>query len=291
MSSPGAYEQRFSGIQRLVGDAKAQRLKDSHVCVVGIGGVGSWAAESLARTGIGRITLIDWDDICYSNVNRQIHAMTGVVGQAKVEVMAERIRAINPECEVRAIRDYFNGDNKHELVTEQKYDGLIDAIDQLNAKCWLIAASRRAKIPIVSCGAVGGMVDPSRLQVSDLNHSYADPLLAAVRKKLKRDFGFSKKEKSRFNVECVFSPEDKVFPRDDGTVCASKLGVNQGNIGCDFGYGSASFITGTAAFLAVSRIIHHITRKVDVEPTVKKKDRNKVKAVNPTPVSSENSES
>lgn len=264
MGTPGAYEQRFHGIQRLVGDAKAKRLKESHVCVVGIGGVGSWAVESLARTGIGHITMIDWDDICYSNVNRQIHAMTGVVGQAKVQVMAERIRAINPECEVTAIREFFSEENRHELISEKKYDGVIDAIDKLTPKCWLIAACRRAKIPIVTCGAAGGMVDPRKLKVCDLNHSYADPLLAQVRKKLRRDFGFTKTEKSRFKVECVFSPEDKVFPRDDGTVCAGKLGENQGNIGCDFGYGSASFVTGTVAFLAVSRIVHHITRKVEV---------------------------
>lgn len=262
MSKPGAYEQRFNGIERLYGAKKAKRLRECHVAVVGIGGVGSWAVEALARTGIGRITMIDWDDICYSNVNRQIHAMDGVVGQAKVEVMAERIQKINPECEVNAIRDFFGEENKDQLIMEADYDGLIDAIDKLTPKCWLIAACRRAKIPMVTCGAAGGMVDPRKLLVKDLNHSYADPLLSQVRKKLRRDFGFPKKEKSKFKVECVFSPEDKVFPREDGSVCAGKLGEANGNIGCDFGYGSASYVTGTAAFLAVSRIMYHITKKV-----------------------------
>ena len=259
---PGSYEHRFNGIARLVGVTGAERLRKAHVTVVGIGGVGSWAAEALARTGIGKITLIDWDDLCYSNVNRQIHAIDGQIGRSKVEVMAERIKSIQPECEVNAVRDFFTESNRDELITNSGCDAVIDAIDKLTPKCWLIATCRRANIPIVCSGAAGGMVDPRQLIVDDLNRSYADPLLAQVRKKLKKDFGFSKKPAEKFKVECVFSAEEKVFPKKDGSVCSGKID-SQGtvNIGCDFGYGSASFVTGTVAFLAVGRIVASLLKK------------------------------
>jgi tRNA threonylcarbamoyladenosine dehydratase len=258
---PGSYEHRFNGIARLVGKDSAERLRHAHVTVVGIGGVGSWAVEALARSGIGKITMIDWDDLCYTNVNRQIHALDGQIGRAKVDVMAERIRSIQPECEVNAIRDFFTADNRDELITNSGCHAVIDAIDKLTPKCWLIATCRRANIPIVCSGAAGGMIDPRRLKVDDLNRSYADPLLAQVRKKLKKDFGFSKKPGEKFKVECIFSDEPKVFPREDGSVCAGKIESNGTvNIGCDFGYGSASFVTGTVAFLAVGRVIQHLLK-------------------------------
>ena len=259
--TPGSYEHRFSGLARLYGQAGAESIKGAHVAIVGIGGVGSWAAESLARSGVGELSLIDWDDICYSNINRQVHAIDGTIGRSKVVVMAERIAAINPDCRVHAIREFFSADQAEAMICQAGFDGLIDAIDQLTPKCHLITTCKRAKIPIVSCGAAGGMSDPARLEVKDLNHSINDPLLAQVRKKLRKDFGFTKKPKAKFKVDCVFSSENKVFPREDGSVCAGKILGNEGSIGCDTGYGSASFVTGTAAFLAVGRILKKIVRK------------------------------
>lgn len=255
----GTYDHRFGGMARLMGDAKAEKLKQSHVCVVGIGGVGSWAVEALARSGVGRLTLIDWDDICYTNMNRQVHAIDGTVGRSKVEVMADRARSINPDIEVNAVRDFFTGDNWKELL-EPGYDALIDAIDKLTPKCWLIAGCRWKKIPVVTVGAAGGMVDPSRIIVADLNRSHSDPLLAQVRTKLKKDFDFSRNPKARFKVECVFSNEPKVFPRGDGTVCPMAEANREGaDLGCDFGYGSATFVTGSFAFAAVARVMRRLT--------------------------------
>jgi tRNA A37 threonylcarbamoyladenosine dehydratase len=261
LPSPGSYEHRFGGLTRLYGQAGAQSIQGAHVAVVGIGGVGSWAAEALARSGVGQLSLIDWDDICYSNINRQVHALDGTIGRSKVLVMAERIAAINPDCRVHAVQEFFSADQAQSMITQAGFDGLIDAIDQLTPKCQLITTCKRAKIPIVSCGAAGGMSDPTRLEVKDLNHSINDPLLAQVRKKLRKDFGFTKKPKAKFKVDCVFSSENKVFPREDGSVCAGKILENEGNIGCDSGYGSASFVTGTAAFLAVGRILNKIVHK------------------------------
>jgi tRNA A37 threonylcarbamoyladenosine dehydratase len=187
--------------------------------------------------------------------------MNGTVGRAKVDVMAERIANINPDCQVHPIRDFFTKDNREELIVQSNYDVVIDAIDQLSPKCWLIATCYRAGVRLVTCGAAGGMTDPSRLEVKDLNRSLNDPLLAHVRKKLRKQFGFSKKPNAKYKIDCVFSSENKVFPRADGSVCAGKLGDNQGGIGCDLGYGSASFVTGTAAFLAVGQALKRIVKK------------------------------
>ena len=176
MPSPeaGSYTHRFSGLERLYGKAAHQKLKQAHVSVVGIGGVGSWAVEALARSGVQEITMIDWDDLCFTNVNRQIHAMNGTIGKAKIEVMKERILAINPECKVHCIKDYFNPENAEDLLSTQ-YDGLIDAIDVLTPKCHLIASCKRKKIPLIVVGAAGGMTDPTLIKIADLGKSYQDP--------------------------------------------------------------------------------------------------------------------
>jgi len=248
---------------RLLGQKKAEVLRNSHVAVVGIGGVGSWAVESLARSGIGTITMVDWDDVCYSNVNRQIHALDGTVGRSKVEVMAERIKAIQPEIKVHAVREFFTEETREDILSGG-FDMVIDAIDRLTPKCWLIAGCRRAKIPVIAMGAAGGTVDPTRIIVSDLNRSHSDPLLAQVRTKLKKDFGFPTNPKARFKVECVFSGEHKVFPQGDGTVCTKNGPDREGaNLGCDFGYGSASWVTGTFAFMAVARVVRRLTLRVE----------------------------
>lgn len=156
-----AWRQRFGGTARLYGQDALQRFADAHFCVIGIGGVGSWAAEALARTGIGKITLIDMDDVCITNTNRQIHALQGKVGQAKTEVMAERMRAINPECEVICIDDFITPENTAELLSAG-FDYVIDAIDSVRPKAALIAWCRRNKIPLITTGGAGARSIPRR---------------------------------------------------------------------------------------------------------------------------------
>ncbi|WP_162975714.1 tRNA threonylcarbamoyladenosine dehydratase, partial [Pseudomonas aeruginosa] len=176
-------EQRFGGIGRLYGREGLQRLADSHVAVVGIGGVGSWAAEALARSGVGEISLFDLDDVCVTNTNRQVHAIEGSVGKAKVEVMAARIRAINPACRVHAVADFVTRETMAEYIVD--FDYLIDCIDSVAAKAALIAWCKRRKIPVITTGGAGGQVDPTQIQVADLNKTFNDPLAAKVRSTLR----------------------------------------------------------------------------------------------------------
>lgn len=259
--TPGSYEHRFSGLQRLYGKSRHSKLKHAHICVVGIGGVGSWVVEALARSGIQEITMIDWDDLCYTNINRQIHAMDGTIGKAKIDIMSERIKAINPECNIHAIREYFSPDNA-EILLSNTFQGVIDAIDVLTPKCHLLAGCRRLKIPIVAMGAAGGMVDPTLIKVADLNKSYQDPLLAQVRKKLKRDYNFPSKENARFKIPCIFSSEHKTIPKPEEIDCAlDDLDKSSKNLGCDYGYGSATFVTGSMAFFAVAHLFKMLLRK------------------------------
>ena len=197
-----AWRQRFGGTARLYGEKALQLFADAHICVVGIGGVGSWAAEALARTGIGAITLIDMDDVCVTNTNRQIHALRDNVGPAKAEVMAERIRQINPECRVTVVDDFVTPDNVAQYMSVG-YSYVIDAIDSVRPKAALIAYCRRNKIPLVTTGGAGGQIDPTQIQVTDLAKTIQDPLAAKLRERLKSDFGVVKNSKGKLGVDCV----------------------------------------------------------------------------------------
>ena len=181
-----SYLDRFGGIGRLYGAVGLQRLYDAHVCVIGIGGVGSWAAEALARSGVGKITLIDMDDICVTNTNRQIHAMTSSVGKLKCEAVAERLRDINPEIDVDARMAFVTASNLEEQITPDM-DYVIDCIDSVKNKAALIAFCKRRKIRIVTTGAAGGQTDPTQIQVGDLNKTFNDPLARKVRSLLRRN--------------------------------------------------------------------------------------------------------
>ena len=198
------YLDRFGGIGRLYGRAGLQRLHDAHVCVIGIGGVGSWAAEALARSGIGTITLIDMDDICVTNTNRQIHALNGTVGQLKTDVVAERLRAINPQCDVRPVMAFVTTNNLNELI-HSGFDYVIDCIDSVKSKAALIAHCKRRKIRIVTTGAAGGQIDPTQIQIGDLNKTFNDPLARKVRSLLRREYHFSRNPSRNYSVPCVFS--------------------------------------------------------------------------------------
>ncbi|MCG8707244.1 tRNA cyclic N6-threonylcarbamoyladenosine(37) synthase TcdA [Brenneria sp. 4F2] len=250
-----AYLQRFGGTARLYGRQALRLFSEAHVCVIGIGGVGSWAAEALARTGIGAITLIDMDDVCVSNTNRQIHALRQHTGQAKTEVMAERILAINPECNVTCVDDFISAENVEALL-DRNFSYVIDAIDSVRPKAALLSYCRRYKIPVVTTGGAGGQIDPTRIEVADLAKTIQDPLAAKLRERLKHDFKVVKNGKGRLGIDCVFSSEPLVYPQPDGSVCASRStaeGVKR--MDCASGFGAAAMVTATFGFVAVSHAL------------------------------------
>lgn len=253
------YDFRFGGIGRLFGTDGLARLRLAHVCVVGIGGVGSWAVEALARSGIGHFTLIDLDEICVSNVNRQLHAINPDIGRAKVEVMAERIRAINPDCDVRPMPEFFTETNAASLL-QDRYQYVVDAIDSLTNKCRLIALCREKQIPIVTCGGAGGRRDPTQVRIADLALATHDRLLTKVRDVLRKEFGFPGGAK-KFGVQAVYSPEAPVFPARDGGVCNRRETAADGEslkLNCDSGFGTATFVTGAFGFAAAGLVTQHI---------------------------------
>lgn len=254
------FDKRFSGIGRLYGQAELERLRRSHICVVGIGGVGSWSVEALARSGVGELTLIDLDEVCVSNVNRQLHALDGEIGKPKVEVMAQRARAINPECNVHAISEFFTASNASELLAT-KFDCVLDAIDNVTNKCLLIAECHKRQTPIVTTGGAGGRRDPTAIRIVDLGLTTHDGLLQAVRKKLRDDFGFPREPKKLFNIDCVFSTEPQVYPHSDGTVCAQRESGSDLRLNCDSGYGTATFVTGTFGFIAAAQVLNRVLSK------------------------------
>ncbi|MFP1934269.1 tRNA cyclic N6-threonylcarbamoyladenosine(37) synthase TcdA [Lonsdalea quercina] len=256
-----SYLQRFGGTARLYGQQALSLFAEAHVCVIGIGGVGSWAAEALARTGIGAITLIDMDDVCVSNTNRQIHALRQHTGQPKTAVMAERILAINPECQVTCVEDFISPDNMAELLNNE-FSYVIDAIDSVRAKAALLAYCRRNKIPLVTTGGAGGQIDPTRIAVADLAKTIQDPLAAKLRERLKHDFNIVKNSKGKLGIDCVFSCEPLVYPQPDGSVCASKQsadGVKR--MDCASGFGAATMVTATFGFVAVSHALKKMMAK------------------------------
>jgi len=253
------HDARFSGIRRLFGAQGLERLQRAHVCVVGIGGVGSWAVEALARSGVGALTLVDLDDICVSNVNRQVHALDGAIGQPKAEAMARRARAINPDCAVRSLHAFFIESNANEIL-QTRFDYVLDAIDSLSKKCLLIASCRDRTIPVFVIGGAGGRRDSTALHISDLAHSSHDRLLAQVRSTLRGEHGFPRGEKA-FGIDCVYSRERLLYPRSDGTVCAQREPGSTLRLDCESGYGTASFVTGAFGFAAAGRIVESIAGK------------------------------
>jgi tRNA threonylcarbamoyladenosine dehydratase len=253
-----AYEKRFRGVAALYGTAAAGRLRAAHVAVIGIGGVGSWAAEALARSGIGALTLVDLDEVCASNMNRQLHALDATVGRFKVHVMAERIRGIYAGCQINAVTDFFTAGSA-DTILAPKFDCVVDAIDSLANKCRLIAACRARKLPVIVCGAAGGRRDATKVRTADLADATHDRLLSEVRRQLRKDHGFP--AEGPFGVDCVHSTERPVFLAKDGSVCESRDDADtdlKGNLNCNLGLGSATFVTGTFGFAAASLAVRRI---------------------------------
>ncbi|MGC7590666.1 tRNA cyclic N6-threonylcarbamoyladenosine(37) synthase TcdA [Bisgaard Taxon 46] len=247
------YEQRFGGIGRLYGAEALARLRQSHVCVIGIGGVGSWCVEALARSGVGQLTLIDMDDICVTNINRQIHALSGNIGQLKTEAMKARVALINPECQVNIIDDFISSENLSDYLL-RNYDYVIDAIDSVKTKAALIAFCKRNKIKLITVGGAGGQTDPTQIQIADLSKTIQDPLASKVRSLLRKEYNFSQNPKRKFGIDCVFSTQPLIFPKMDGN-CEVSATMN-----CANGFGAATMITATFGFFAVSRVINKLLR-------------------------------
>lgn len=248
---------RFAGTRRLYGADSGQRLADAHVCVVGIGGVGSWAAEALARSAIGRITLIDLDMVAESNVNRQIHALGDVFGQAKTDAMAQRIRAINPACRVDCIEDFVTPDNLGQML-DRNFDYVIDAIDQVRVKAAMIAWCHARGVPLITAGGAGGQTDPARIEIADLARTIQDPLLAKVRSLLRKEHGFSRDPKKKFGIQAVFSSEPLRYP--ETASCDQSPGV--AGLNCA-GYGSSVCVTASFGLFAASAVLNELTRARD----------------------------
>jgi tRNA A37 threonylcarbamoyladenosine dehydratase len=247
------YQRRFGGIGRLFGTEGLERLRRAHVCVVGLGGVGSWGVEALARSGVGSLTLVDLDDVCISNANRQLHAVQSELGKPKAEAMARRVQAINPDCVARPLQSFFLKSTADEILSAG-YDGVMDAIDSTREKCLLIALCRQKRIPLVTTGGAGGRRDPTALQVADLAFSSHDRLLQEVRRILRKDHGFPHGHEP-FGVDCVFSRETPVYPQADGSVCETRSKNMDLRLDCSSGYGTASFVTGAFGFAAAARMV------------------------------------
>ena len=254
------YEARFGGIRRLFGVDGQARLRQAHVCVIGIGGVGSWAVEALARTGVGTLTLVDLDDVCISNVNRQLHAVTGEFGKPKIEVMAARVKLINPDAVVHAQQMLFTATTAAPILAPH-FDCVLDAIDSRPMKALLIARCCERKIPIVTTGGAGGRRDPTAIRTADLARTTHDGLLANVRQLLRAEYGFPRDPKQAFGVDCIYSPEAQVFPARDGSVCDEREPGSTLRLDCRSGYGTATFVTGAFGFAAAAQVVKRIIER------------------------------
>ncbi len=252
------YLDRFSGLARLYGKFALPRLRNAHIAVIGLGGVGSWTVEALTRSGIGKITLIDLDDICITNVNRQLPAIEGQIGRPKVIALAERMRLINPEIEIQERIKFFTKSTAEELLCPT-YDCIIDGIDDARQKSFMIVECLERKIPLVVVGGAGGKQDPAAVSTADLAFATNDRLLKLVRKNLRKEYGFPREEaKAPTGVRAVYSTENARYPWEDGSVRAEPEPGSHLRLNCDTGFGSAAPVTGTFGFTAASEAIRLI---------------------------------
>ena len=255
-------KERFGGIDRLYGSGALARFAACHLTVVGIGGVGSWAVEALARSGIGKLTLVDADDLCVSNTNRQLPALDGQYGRAKIEAMAERCRAINPGIELDLQARFLTPSNLGELL-DAPGDLVLDACDSFRSKVEMIAYCRRRKQPIVTVGSAGGRSDVTQIRVRDLSRTEHDAMLSLIRRKLRGEFNFPKNHDRYFGVPAVYSLENVRYPQADGSVCGIRpqLGKDEAlKLDCGAGLGAATHVTGAFAFAAVGKVLEMLLK-------------------------------
>lgn len=260
---------RFDRAARLFTEPGLHKLLGARVLVIGVGGVGSFAAEALARSGVGTIGLVDFDRVCVTNMNRQLHAMQGTIGRSKVEVMAERLRLIHPAGEVETFPVFYQSQTSEEIL-QGPIDFVIDAIDNMSAKAHLIATCLRRGIPLVSSMGAAARIDPTQVQVADLGSTYKDAFAAALRKILRQEYDLLVDAKNSIGVPAVFSPEPVIAPSspsyDDGEGfrCVCPGGKN-GMHDCEKRAridGTASFVTGTFGLVAASVVVRQLIAAV-----------------------------
>ncbi|MEX2962073.1 tRNA cyclic N6-threonylcarbamoyladenosine(37) synthase TcdA [Microbulbifer sp. TYP-18] len=261
MSSTEQYSQRFGGITRLYGRGTLQKLQTAHCVIIGIGGVGSWSAEALARSGVGHISLIDLDDVCITNTNRQSHALHNTIGEPKVAVMAERLRQINPQIQLQVHQDFIASDNFAQLLDPERMpiDIVLDATDTARVKAALAAYCKARKLRLITVGSAGGKRDPSRIGCADLGRTINDPILAKMRQHLYRQHNFHKSRRRLFGIDAIFSTEPMTYPQPDGQVSQRKSTMQGGvKLDCSNGFGAATMVTGTFGFHAAAQAVKRL---------------------------------
>ena len=267
--APGRVPIKFDRNARLLGVQGVEKLAASHVVVFGLGGVGSYAAEGLARSGVGRLTLVDFDDVCVTNINRQMHALPRTVGQSKARLMAERIEAINPAADVRGIKAFYDRDSSASLL-DPIPDYVVDGIDNITAKLHLIATCLARGIPIVTCLGASAKVDPTRVRIASLADTHTDPLARAVRRTIQMKHGIA--EARLEDVIAVFSDEEPTLPDADyrsglcgeACVCPGKDNARHTCQKRHVVYGSAVFVTSVFGMAAASVVVRRLTGRFPV---------------------------
>lgn len=248
------YLQRFAGVGRVYGAAALPRLAQGHFVVVGLGGVGSWAAEALARTGVGGLTLIELDGVCITNTNRQSHAMAPNYGASKNRIISDRLLSINPELKLHSVEDFLTRDNLVQLI-DPGHDVVVDAIDSAHIKAALVAYCRARKIRLITVGASGGKRDPGRIVAGDLGVTTCDPMLKKVRSLLYRHHNFARNQKRRFGVDAIYSTEPMSYPQADGSACGRKQFDGGVKLDCGGGLGALTMVTGSFGFAAAAKAV------------------------------------
>lgn len=260
---------RFDRIGRLIGDDSMEKLMRTHVMIIGLGGVGSWAAEALARSGVGRLTLVDYDEVCITNTNRQLHTVSGLIGKKKAQVMAERIQKINPQIQVEFMPLFYNKETSEQILSKNP-EFIFDAVDNITAKCHLLATAKQKNMKIITSGGSAAKLDPTRIKISDLSKTEVDPMCVVLRRVLRQDYGFSRSDE--FGITCVWSNEDAITPVDlhydngEGFKCVCPQGQNDFN-NCEHRRiinGSAGFVTGAFGLAAASWIVRQVVESQGV---------------------------
>jgi tRNA A37 threonylcarbamoyladenosine dehydratase len=261
--TPYVLHRRFDRMGRLIGDEAMEKLFRSHVLILGLGGVGSWAAESLARSGVGHLTIADFDEVCITNANRQLHAVQGMVGRKKAEVMGERLRKINPQARIDIIPEFYNADSSEKFFAVQP-DFIVDAIDNLTAKAHLLGACRDRGFKVITSSGAAARLDPLQVKLVDLGETHTDPMAQQLRKILRQRYDFP--EGRRFGIPCVFSEEEPMLPvelhydKGQGFKCVCPQNADKPH-SCEHRnviYGTASFVTGTFGLTMASWVVKEI---------------------------------
>lgn len=259
------YNQRFGGIARIYGTKGLHRLLNSTVMVVGLGGIGSWAVESLVRSGVGKIILVDLDDVCITNTNRQICATNETIGILKAEALKTRAKLINPDVQIEIIENFYTPKTSEEILS-RKIDYIIDAIDSSRSKSFLISEAIKKQIPIIVTGGAAGKIDPSQIKIEDIAFAVNDKLLFVIRKDLRKHHGFKRpkgaslSKRVKMGIKCIYSPEEPRYPTKDGEVCSIPDPDTNLKLDCESGLGSVTHLTGTFGFFAASEVIKELAQ-------------------------------